>query len=358
MEELDSVADEQHGGLTSHSDDIDKERAQVEHSGGQSGEEAEASEGQGAMEDDSMVPEDNGPARPVSDHDDGHGTDGEEEHAAEIEEREEDGGNDQDELEEKNHEESDEEVERRDVDEPEKDEEEVGDGDAAKEVQRAKPGLPYRKPVRHAMQRSAYFIFSSKHRDEIKAELAAAGLPTAVTAVAKALGAKWHALTADEKEAYKPAPEAEDDEGVVEEGAADEEPEHELQVTVFPKTKIKRIAAQDKGVRSISGEATLMLARATELFLESLAESSYAVLKTSNRVTIKVEDLERAISRKRPFKVFLSDSLNDIWKHKEEPAPVSADAEPKAVAAKNLAAATRDAGKGSRPITSFFQKLS
>lgn len=54
------------------------------------------------------------------------------------------------------------------------------------------------------MPPTAYFLFASEHRAAAKAELEAqAGAKSGVAQVAKLIGAKWSALSDEEKEVYK-----------------------------------------------------------------------------------------------------------------------------------------------------------
>ncbi|KAL1991160.1 hypothetical protein VTN49DRAFT_5664 [Thermomyces lanuginosus] len=69
--------------------------------------------------------------------------------------------------------------------------------------------------------------------------------------------------------------------------------------TVVPISRIKRIIQQDEDIVQCSNKATFLIAMATELFIQYLAEQGYNVVKSERkpRKTLQYKDLATAVSR-------------------------------------------------------------
>ncbi|KAF5004466.1 hypothetical protein F66182_16038, partial [Fusarium sp. NRRL 66182] len=69
--------------------------------------------------------------------------------------------------------------------------------------------------------------------------------------------------------------------------------------TVLPLARIKKIIQLDEDIAQCSHNATFLIAMATELFIQYLAEQGYNVVKSERkpRKTIQYKDLATAVSR-------------------------------------------------------------
>ena len=63
---------------------------------------------------------------------------------------------------------------------------------------------------------------------------------------------------------------------------------------LIPKAAVKRIMKIDKDVNQVANDAVILVAKATELFLEKLTREAYGVAEKENRKQIKYEDLSDA----------------------------------------------------------------
>ncbi len=116
--------------------------------------------------------------------------------------------------------------------------------------------------------------------------------------VAKELGARWKQLSAEEREQYKvrcqealAAQKAAGGEDNPEQDGAEAAPAKASRGQGgLPLSLVKRIACLDEDVTRLSQDAVLVLAHATELFLEQLSSKCCQVLNSSKpkRSTIKV----------------------------------------------------------------------
>ena len=74
---------------------------------------------------------------------------------------------------------------------------------------------------------------------------------------------------------------------------------------LIPKAAVKRLMKIDKDVNQVANDAVILVAKATELFLEKLMREAYAVADEDGREQIKYEDLSDA-REKDPDLEFLS----------------------------------------------------
>jgi histone H3/H4 len=158
---------------------------------------------------------------------------------------------------------------------------------------------PVQKP------QSAYFIFSGEQRRSIKDELLKEKEKVSMGEVAKAIGARWKALSDEDrrkyqdmavsqKEAYEKAlaeglvagGAPQDDDGRVR-GAARATATH----SALPLSMVKKLATSDTDVKRISGEALKVITEATGMFLGSLASGALDVAASNKKKNFKFEDI-------------------------------------------------------------------
>ena len=63
---------------------------------------------------------------------------------------------------------------------------------------------------------------------------------------------------------------------------------------LIPKASIKRIMKLDPDTKQLSQDAIMLVAKATELFVDKLAKASHAMAVANKRKTIKYEDIADA----------------------------------------------------------------
>eukprot|EP00624_Nannochloropsis_granulata_P006464 evm.model.NODE_48418_length_9585_cov_11.622327.1 len=63
---------------------------------------------------------------------------------------------------------------------------------------------------------------------------------------------------------------------------------------LIPKASIKRIMKLDPDTKQLSQDAIMLMAKATELFVDKLAKASHAMAVSNKRKTIKYEDIADA----------------------------------------------------------------
>lgn len=120
----------------------------------------------------------------------------------------------------------------------------------------------------------------------------------------------------------------------------------------LPLARVKRIMRLDKDVKHVTQDATRVITRATELFVESLAAGAHAQMLGSKRKTIKYADIEQHVLRK-PRLEFLHDHVWAI-RPKESATPAPAPAAAPADVAAGEEAAAAEIPEGARRITEFF----
>lgn len=62
----------------------------------------------------------------------------------------------------------------------------------------------------------------------------------------------------------------------------------------LPTARVKRIISEDKDISGCSSEATFLITAATELFIETLAQTGYGFAKLDKRKTLQYKDLANA----------------------------------------------------------------
>lgn len=90
--------------------------------------------------------------------------------------------------------------------------------------------------------------------------------------------------------------------------STDKLPEKSEKLLQMPLTRIKSIIKLDPDVTLASQEAVIMIAKATELFVESLAKESYKYTKQNKKKTIQKKDIDDCIDATEEF-AFLEGAL-------------------------------------------------
>lgn len=78
--------------------------------------------------------------------------------------------------------------------------------------------------------------------------------------------------------------------------------------TVFPIARIKRIAKMDEDVKLLSPGAALLIAKATELFVEQLTAAAFAQTAKTGRKTLAYNDCAQAVLESDCYE-FLADVM-------------------------------------------------
>jgi DNA-directed RNA polymerase I subunit RPA43 len=186
------------------------------------------------------------------------------------------------------------------------------------------PSLPLKKA------RTAYFIFAQDKREELKQKYQGEG----VAAISKATGELWKSLQQAEKEVYEgqAAQEREKymkdkqrliDAGVWPEsnsvggGGGADGGEYDEEAIIFPIGRIRKICKLDGDVKGMSKEATLLVAKATELFASKLGSEVVTMAQMSNRRKLLPDDVVEVCSVKERF-MFLKDDLQDLVSEQKE----------------------------------------
>jgi len=190
------------------------------------------------------------------------------------------------------------------------------------------PTLPLKKA------RTAYFIFAQTKREELKQTYQGEG----VAAISKALGELWKGLQQGEKEVYEVQaaqerekyrkekqrlidagvwPESHSGGGSGSGGGDNAAGEYDEDAIIFPIGRIRKICKLDGDVKGMSKEATLLVAKATELFASKLGSEVVIMAQMSNRRKLLPDDVVEVCSVKERF-MFLKDDLQDLVSEQKE----------------------------------------
>lgn len=93
----------------------------------------------------------------------------------------------------------------------------------------------------------------------------------------------------------------------------------------FPLARVKRIIKLDKEIRVVAADGSNLIAQASQLFLEHLAEVAYATALRMKHKTVRLEDVKNAIKGEPRIDDFLAEALNDALLGDNEDAPESSD---------------------------------
>uniref|UniRef100_A0A7S1SV78 Transcription factor CBF/NF-Y/archaeal histone domain-containing protein n=1 Tax=Tetraselmis chuii TaxID=63592 RepID=A0A7S1SV78_9CHLO len=85
---------------------------------------------------------------------------------------------------------------------------------------------------------------------------------------------------------------------------------------VLPVGRVKRIMKQEQTVKAVAGDATFLIAKATEMFLEGLASRSAAQLSKAGRVSVTYSDVASSVAEWKPCN-FLRDIVPKRMSPKE-----------------------------------------
>lgn len=231
------------------------------------------------------------------------------------------------------------------------------DGDDAAKSAPApeKPEIDLTMPIKKA--RTAYFIFSDEHRDEIKAKHKGEG----VAVLARELGQMWSKMTDEEKRVYQEKA-ALEREQVAQQlaqlqaagidlkdlpGAAHATDPNNPNALIIPMARVRKIVKLDPEVKNMSKEACLLVTKCTELFIGKLGIETVRTAQIQNRRKLLPDDIANVTQTREQF-LFLRDDVKDfvreqvVQKQKEK----GAGAGPNSKEAK--------AASNSKPLTAYF----
>ncbi|EFN59540.1 hypothetical protein CHLNCDRAFT_56806 [Chlorella variabilis] len=228
---------------------------------------------------------------------------------------------------------------------------------------------------------TAYFLFSEEHRAAAKADLAAQdGAKAGVAQVAKLVGAKWAALSDEEKQQYKDraaaktrqmkeeaaaaaAAQGQQQQSPGGEGAAAGEEPAPAAVGGggaapppfgFPTGVVKRIMMVDDEVQRVSADAVRAIAKATELFVQQLAARALQHAQAGKRKNFKEPDVAHVAGRDRRL---VDMGLREVLEQHGATSGGGGEEGENAAAQKQRNAKRQmqeEAAAGTRQITAFF----
>ena len=100
-------------------------------------------------------------------------------------------------------------------------------------------------------------------------------------------------------------------------GGANDAGEYDEEGILFPIGRIRKICKLDGDVKGMSKEATLLVAKATELFASKLGSEVVTMAQMSNRRKLLPDDVVEVCSMKERF-MFLKDDLQDLIHEQKE----------------------------------------
>jgi DNA-directed RNA polymerase I subunit RPA43 len=122
------------------------------------------------------------------------------------------------------------------------------------------------------------------------------------------------------------------------------EGEHGL---VLPVARVRKICRLDPEVRGISKEATLLVAKAAEMFTHKLAKETMVIAQMQNRRKCFPEDVVEVCSLKDPYQ-FLRDDIKDLFREQK------ALEKKNAPTSKDKVESKHPSVQGTKSITSYF----
>lgn len=209
----------------------------------------------------------------------------------------------------------------------------------------------HKPPARIVPAKSAWMLYTHDMRPIIKAEQP--GLK--MTEQMKVISERWKALTDEERKPYEELAAKDKERFNREKSQASKQPAKAPRAVamdvqgrvvgeemVFPLARIRRSMKLDPEVKNVGKDPAMIVAKATELFLEVLAEQSAHILSATGkgRKTLKADDVASGMRRKQSL-AFLRPDFPLTHTRKTPVAP------------KARAAAAESAPAG-RDITSFF----
>ncbi|KAG5188514.1 hypothetical protein JKP88DRAFT_347825 [Tribonema minus] len=232
---------------------------------------------------------------------------------------------------------------------------EAGDGEAEAEAEEdsAAASEPAKKIKR---AQSAWMFFLADKRDEV----VKANPGARIGAVVKECSGIWAAMPPEEKQVYE-AQAAEDKARLQRElqaagltklpsagnrsGEERDLPPDATTTILLPLSRVRKTAKMDAEVKSINADGLATIAKATELFIATLAKRSWGAARQSGRRNLRVTDIAQCV-----------DADGALYFLREELATMAAASSRKAAAAPPAKKAALAAGPGSKSITSFFAR--
>lgn len=157
------------------------------------------------------------------------------------------------------------------------------------------------------------------------------------------------AAAVDDDEPTEAMEQVEEEERAEAHADAEEEAEASLR-PALPVGRVKKIIRVDRDIRKVTGEAALLIAAATELFLGSLAVGAYTAAARRGRRAVRAAHVRAAARAHRPTSDFLLDCLPAA----EEAPRARSAAGPDGAAASGEA---KPLPRGTRRIDAFFNKV-
>ena len=116
---------------------------------------------------------------------------------------------------------------------------------------------------------------------------------------------------------------------------------------VLPVARVRKICRLDPEVRGISKEATLLVAKAAEMFTHKLAKETMVIAQMQNRRKCFPEDIVEVCSLKDPYQ-FLRDDIKDLFREQK------ALEKKNAPTSKDKVESKHPSVQGTKSITSYF----
>lgn len=88
------------------------------------------------------------------------------------------------------------------------------------------------------------------------------------------------------------------------------EEETEKKLHKFPLGRVKNVMKCDPDVNALSSDSVFLIAKATELFVESLARESFYYTNNSKKKTVSKNDVDKAINNVEAL-AFLEGAIED-----------------------------------------------
>eukprot|EP00611_Tribonema_gayanum_P014114 TRINITY_DN25388_c0_g1_i1.p1 TRINITY_DN25388_c0_g1~~TRINITY_DN25388_c0_g1_i1.p1 ORF type:complete len:368 (+),score=127.89 TRINITY_DN25388_c0_g1_i1:88-1191(+) len=228
-----------------------------------------------------------------------------------------------------------------------------GEAEAEAEEDSAAASEPAKKIKR---AQSAWMFFLADKRDEV----VKANPGARIGAVVKECSAIWSAMSPEEKQVYE-AQAAEDKARLQRElqaagltklpsagnrSSEDRDlPPDATTAILLPLSRVRKTAKMDAEVKSINADGLATIAKATELFIATLAKRSWGAARQSGRRNLRVTDMAQCV-----------DADGALYFLREELSAMAAASSRKAAAAPPAKKAALAAGPGSKSITSFFSR--
>ena len=196
-------------------------------------------------------------------------------------------------------------------------------------IKRAAPGddaPKYPPPLKKNV--SAFLHFCAEQREAVKAENPE--ITGKAGEITKILGQRWKALDGDAKARYNEMAAADKrryDAERKERGGDAPKPakkDAEPHETIIPVARVKKICRADPEVRSMAKEATVVMAKAAEIFVQNLAVATHAVASTR---TLRADHVAQAV-RDRPDFAFLRVEFPKVDYKPKEAGPKKGPAAP------------------------------